>query len=242
VGERICKTAGLKKVTMELGSNSPLIVMSDADMDKVIAGTVSSGFSNAGQVCISAQRVMASSDIYGDFVDALTEGVQGLTTGDQLDASIKMGPMVRSGDAVRVNSWIQEAVGAGARTTTGGEYEGALHEPTVVVDVKPDMRISRDEIFGPAVAVSSFDDIDEAIASANDTIYGLSAAIFTQNVDWAMQYAKQVHSGNIQINAGPQWRADLMPYGGLKDSGMGKEGPKYAVEEMTETKMVIFHP
>ena len=242
VGERICKTAGLKKVTMELGSNSPLIVMSDADMDKVIAGTVSSGFSNAGQVCISAQRVMASSDIYGDFVDALTEGVQGLTTGDQLDASIKMGPMVRSEDAVRVNSWIQEAVGAGARTTTGGEYEGALHEPTVVVDVKPDMRISRDEIFGPAVAVSSFDDIDEAIASANDTIYGLSAAIFTQNVDWAMQYAKQVHSGNIQINAGPQWRADLMPYGGLKDSGMGKEGPKYAVEEMTETKMVIFHP
>ena len=148
---------------------------------------------------------------------------------------------VEAMDVVRVNSWIQEAVGAGARTTTGGEYEGALHEPTVVADVKPEMRLSREEVFGPAVAVSSFDDIDDAIAAANDTIYGLSAAIFTQDVDRAMKYAKEVHSGNIQINAGPQWRADLMPYGGLKDSGMGKEGPKYAVEEMTELKMVIFH-
>ena len=241
VGERICKTAGLKKVTMELGSNAPLIVMPDANMDKVIAGTVSSGFSNAGQVCISAQRVMASKDIYGDFVDALTETVKGLTTGNQLDSSVKMGPMVRAEDAVRVIDWIKEAVGSGARATTGGEYEGALHEPTVVADVTPDMRISRDEIFGPAVAVSSFGDIEDAIEAANDSIYGLSASIFTQDVDNAMKFAKYVESGNIMINSGPQWRADLMPYGGLKDSGMGKEGPKYAVEEMTELKMVIFH-
>ena len=141
VGETICKTAGLKKVTMELGSNSPLIVMPDANMDKVIAGTVSSGFSNAGQVCISAQRVMASKDIYGDFVDALTEAVRGLTTGSQLDSSVKMGPMVRAEDAVRVNDWIKEAVGSGARATTGGEYEGALHEPTVVADVTPDLSL-----------------------------------------------------------------------------------------------------
>ena len=201
--------------------------MPDANMDKVIAGTVSSGFSNAGQVCISAQRVMASKDIYGDFVDALTEAVRGLTTGSQLDSSVKMGPMVRAEDAVRVNDWIKEAVGSGARATTGGEYEGALHEPTVVADVTPDMKISRDEIFGPAVAVSSFEDIEDAIEAANDSIYGLSASIFTQDVDNAMKFAKHVESGNIMINSGPQWRADLMPYGGLKDSGMGKEGPKY---------------
>ena len=241
VGEHICKTAGLKKVTMELGSNSPLIVMPDADMEKVVAGTVASGFSNAGQVCISAQRVIANREIYADFLDALTEGVEAINTGNPLDDTVKMGPMVRPQDAVRVNEWIREAVGTGARTLVGGDYDGTMHAPTIVADVKPEMRISGEELFGPAVAVTPFSDIDEAIAMANDTNFGLSAAIFTQNIDWAMKFAREVHSGNLQINAGPQWRADLMPYGGLKDSGMGKEGPKYAVEEMTELKMVILH-
>ena len=242
VGEHICRTAGLKKVTMELGSNSPLIVMPDADMEKVVAGTVASGFSNAGQVCISAQRILTNERVYGDYLDALTEGVKGLSTGDPLDGTVKMGPMVRPQDAVRVNEWVTEAVAGGARTVVGGEYEGAMHAPTVVADVSPEMRISCDELFGPAVAVTPFSDIDQAIAMANDTNYGLSAAIFTQNIDWAMKFAREVDSGNLMINSGPQWRADLMPYGGVKDSGMGKEGPRYAVEEMTELKMVIYHP
>ena len=242
VGEHICRTAGLKKVTMELGSNSPLIVMPDADMEKVVAGTVASGFSNAGQVCISAQRILTNERVYGDYLDALTEGVKGLSTGDPLDGTVKMGPMVRPQDAVRVNEWVTEAVAGGARTVVGGEYDGAMHAPTVVADVSPEMRISCDELFGPAVAVTPFSDIDQAIAMANDTNYGLSAAIFTQNIDWAMKFAREVDSGNLMINSGPQWRADLMPYGGVKDSGMGKEGPRYAVEEMTELKMVIYHP
>ena len=242
VGEHICRTAGLKKVTMELGSNSPLIVMPDADMEKVVAGTVASGFSNAGQVCISAQRILTNERVYGDYLDALTEGVKGLSTGDPLDGTVKMGPMVRPQDAVRVNEWVEEAVAGGARTVVGGEYEGSMHAPTVVADVSPEMRISCDELFGPAVAVTPFSDIDQAIAMANDTNYGLSAAIFTQNIDWAMKFAREVDSGNLMINSGPQWRADLMPYGGVKDSGMGKEGPRYAVEEMTELKMVIYHP
>ena len=242
VGEHICRTAGLKKVTMELGSNSPLIVMPDADMEKVVAGTVASGFSNAGQVCISAQRILTNERVYGDYLDALTEGVKGLSTGNPLDGTVKMGPMVRPQDAVRVNEWVTEAVAGGARTVVGGEYEGAMHAPTVVADVSPEMRISCDELFGPAVAVTPFSDIDQAIAMANDTNYGLSAAIFTQNIDWAMKFAREVDSGNLMINSGPQWRADLMPYGGVKDSGMGKEGPRYAVEEMTELKMVIYHP
>ena len=242
VGEHICRTAGLKKVTMELGSNSPLIVMPDADMDKVVAGTVASGFSNAGQVCISAQRILTNESVYVDYLDALTEGVKGLSTGDPLDGTVKMGPMVRPQDAVRVNEWVEEAVAGGARTVVGGEYEGSMHAPTVVADVSPEMRISCDELFGPAVAVTPFTDIDEAIAMANDTNYGLSAAIFTQNIDWAMKFAREVDSGNLMINSGPQWRADLMPYGGVKDSGMGKEGPRYAVQEMTELKMVIYHP
>ena len=203
VGEHICRTAGLKKVTMELGSNSPLIVMPDADMEKVVAGTVASGFSNAGQVCISAQRILTNEKVYADYLDALTEGVKGLSTGDPLDGTVKMGPMVRPQDAVRVNEWVTEAVAGGARTVVGGEYEGAMHAPTVVADVSPEMRISCDELFGPAVAVTPFSDIDEAIAMANDTNYGLSAAIFTQNIDWAMKFAREVDSGNLMINSGP---------------------------------------
>ena len=242
VGEHICKTAGLKKVTMELGSNSPLIVMPDADIDKVVRGTVSSGFSNAGQVCISRQRIITSRQIYADFLDALKTGVEQINTGNPLDESVKMGPMVRPQDAERVNEWIREAVSDGARTVVGGGYEGTMHQATVVADVDPEMRVSCEELFGPAVAVTAFSDIDEAIAMANDSNYGLSAAIFTQNIDSAMRFAREVDSGNLMINSGPQWRADLMPYGGLKESGMGKEGPRYAVEEMTELKMVVFHP
>lgn len=242
VGEHICKTAGLKRVTMELGSNAPLIVMPDADMDKVVAATVSTGFSNAGQVCISAQRVITSQEIYPDYLDALTEEVKKIQIGNPLEEGVKMGPMVRTQDALRVNEWINEAVNEGAKKLVGGEFEGALHQPTILADVRPDMRVSRDELFGPAVAVLPFVDIDEAIKMANDSNYGLAAGIFTQNIDWAMRFAKEVNSGNLQINSGPQWRADLMPYGGVKDSGMGKEGPRYAVEEMTELKMVIYHP
>ena len=241
VGEHICRTAGLKKVTMELGANCPLIVMPDADLEKVAAATVATGFANAGQVCISTQRVLADRRIYADFLDALVAPTKAFATGNPLDESVRMGPMIRESDAIRVNQWIAEAVEGGARILVGGERQGTMHTPTVVADARPEMRICRDELFGPAVAVSHFADIDEAIAMANDSRYGLSAGIFTQNLDWAMKFAREVESGNLMINAGPQWRADLMPYGGLKESGMGKEGPAYAVLEMTELKMVVFH-
>ncbi|MFQ5928490.1 MAG: aldehyde dehydrogenase family protein [Acidobacteriota bacterium] len=241
VGEHICKVAGMKKVTMELGSNSPLIIMDDADLDRVAEATVATGYSNAGQVCISAQRVLTGGKVYEDFLGRLKSRVEDISVGDQLQESTKMGPMIREADAVRVGEWIQEAVSGGARVVTGGERQGTLLQPTVVADVDPGMRISRDELFGPAVAVTRFDDIDQAITLANDTRYGLSAGIFTQDIDRAIRFAREVDSGNLHINWGPQWRADLMPYGGLKDSGMGKEGPQYAVQEMTELKMVIIH-
>ena len=241
VGDRICRNAGVKKVTMELGSNSPLIIMSDADLEKVAAATAASGFSNAGQVCISTQRVFADRRIYADFLDALVESTQAFAPGNPQDESVRMGPMIRESDATRVGEWIAEAVQQGARIAIGGDYEGTLHAPTVIADATPDMRVSREELFGPALAVSSFSDIDDAIAMANDSRFGLSAGIFTQNIDWAMKFAKEVHSGNLHINSSPQWRADLMPYGGLKESGMGKEGPAYAVQEMTDLKMVVFH-
>ena len=241
VGEHICRTAGIKKVTMELGSNSPVIVMPDADLDRVAAAVTSTGYANAGQVCISTQRVLAAGKVYGDFLDALKPRVAALTLGDQLDEKTKVGPMVREKEAVRVGEWVKEAVAQGARVVVGGERRGALYPPTIVADVKPEMRISCDELFGPAVAVAPFDDIDQAIALANDSQYGLAAGIFTENLEWAWKFAREVQSGNLHINWGPQWRADLMPYGGLKDSGFGKEGPSYAVLEMTELKMVVFH-
>ena len=241
VGEHLCKTAGLKKVTLELGSNSPLVVLPDADLDKVAAATVMTGYGNAGQTCISTQRVIAVRKAYADLIDRLKPKVAAIKAGDQLDPAMQMGPMVREADAVRVSQWIDEAVAGGARLVTGGKRHGALYEPTLVADVDPRMRISCDELFGPAVAVTPAEDVDQAIALANDSNYGLSAGIFTQNLDWALRFAREVDSGNVHINWAPGWRADLMPYGGLKDSGFGKEGPKYAIEEMTELKTVVIH-
>lgn len=241
IGDRICRTAGIKKVTMELGSNSPVIIMPDADLDKVAAVVSMTGYGNAGQTCISTQRVLAAKKVYGDFLGALKPKVEALTTGDQLDEKSKVGPMLKESEAERVDEWIREAVGGGARMVAGGGRRGAIYTPAVVADVHPDMRISRDELFGPAVAVTPFDTIEEAIALANDSVYGLAAGIFTENVEWAMKFAREAEAGNLHVNWGSQWRVDLMPYGGLKDSGFGKEGPKYAVEEMTELKMVVFH-
>lgn len=241
VGERICQQAGLKKVTMELGSNAPVVIMPDADLDKVVAGLPTTAYSNAGQVCISAQRVLVDQAIYGDVVDALTPAVAGFNTGDPLDGQTRMGPMIRRSDAERVGTWVQEAQAAGATLLVGGEQNGQMYQATLLADVKPEMRISCEELFGPAMGLTKVKNIDQAIAIANDTHYGLSASIFTQDLDAAMQYIQCIESGNIHINWGTQWRVDLMPYGGLKDSGFGKEGPKYAVEEMTETKMVVMH-
>jgi acyl-CoA reductase-like NAD-dependent aldehyde dehydrogenase len=241
VGEHICKTAGIKRVTMELGSNSPLIVMEDADLNKVVDATIATGFSNAGQVCISTQRVIATKRVYADVIAALKPRIEAINVGDQLDEQTKMGPMIREKDAERVGQWIEEAVAAGAKLVTGGGRQGNLHQPTLVADVKPQMRISCEELFGPAVALSSAQNIEDAIAQATDTRYGLSAGIFTQNIDWAIRFAREVDAGNLHINWGPGWRADLMPYGGLNQSGLGKEGPRYAIHEMTEAKTVVIH-
>ena len=241
VGERICKIAGLKRVTMELGSNSPLIVMPDADMGKVVNATIGNGYANAGQVCISAQRLIVLDEVHDQVVDALSPQVESISAGDQLDEATDMGPMVRSQDAERVQNWITEAVDQGAKLVCGGERSGAVVQPTLLDNATPDMKVVRDEVFGPTVAVLRASGIDDAIRMANDTNYGLSAGVFTQDIDAAMKFAKHVHSGNVHINWGPMWRTDLMPYGGLKDSGLGKEGPKYAIEEMTEMKTIVIH-
>jgi glyceraldehyde-3-phosphate dehydrogenase (NADP+) len=241
VGKQICAVAGLKRVTMELGSNSPLVVLPDADLKKVADAVIASGYGNAGQVCISTQRVIAIDKVYRDLLDVLGPRVAALKVGNPLEAGIRVGPMIRERDAVRVGQWIEEAVGQGARLVAGGSRERTLFAPALLADVRPQMRISRDELFGPAVGVTSSASIDEAIALAADSKYGLSAGIFTQDIDAALAFARKVDAGNLHINWGPMWRADLMPYGGLKESGLGKEGPRYAIEEMTEMKTVVIH-
>lgn len=241
IGEEICRMAGVKRVTMELGSNSPVIVLDDADLEKAAAAVAATGYANAGQTCISAQRIITGKKITGDFLDALKPKVAALKTGDQMVEGTKVGPMVREADAQRVENWVNEAVSNGAKIECGGVRTGAIYAPTIVSQVSPSMKISCEELFGPAVAVTAVSSIDEAIALANDSQYGLAAGIFTQDIDRAMRFAREVDSGNLHINWSSQWRADLMPYGGLKGSGLGKEGPKYAIREMTEEKMVVIH-
>jgi len=241
VGERICKVAGIKKVTMELGSNCPLVVLPDADLNKVAEVAIASSYANAGQVCISTQRMIVADSVRDELIGIMKPKIESLKAGNQLDESSGIGPMVRESDADRVEKWIQEAVSSGARVVCGGQREGAVMQPALIDGADHSMRICREELFGPAVSVVNASDVDEAIRLANDTEFGLGAGVFTQDIDTAMRFAKEVESGNIHINWGPMWRVDAMPYGGVKGSGTGKEGPKYAIEEMTEMKTVVIH-
>ncbi len=222
VGEKITQVAGVKKLSLELGSNSPLVVLPDADLNAVADATAIGGYVNAGQVCISTQRVLVQRKVYGDFLDALKPKVEAIKVGDPMQDDTKLSAMITEGAAQRVQSWIDEATQGGARIVTGGSRQGQVFAPTIVADVDPRMRISCDELFGPAVAVTPVDSIDEAIAVANDSKYGLGAGIFTRDIKNALRFAREVESGTIQINWTPLWRADFMPYGGFKSSGIGK--------------------
>ncbi len=241
VGEQITRVAGVKKLSLELGSNCPVIIMPDADVQQAAQATSLGGYINAGQVCISTQRVVVHRKVYADFLDALKTPVEAIKVGDPMADDTKLSAMVSEKEAQRVEAWVGEAVANGARVVTGGQRQGAVFAPTIVADVKPEMKISCEELFGPAVAVTPVETVEEAIAVANDSKYGLGSGIFTRDVTTALRFARDAQTGNVMINWTPLWRADLMPYGGFKGSGIGKEGPRYAVEEMTEMKTVVFH-
>lgn len=241
VGEAIARVAGIKKLSLELGSNAPLIVMPDADLALVAKAVSIGGYVNAGQVCISVQRILVHRSIYGDFLAAVSPQVEQLRAGDPREPGTTLGPLISEREAARVESWIAEAVNDGARVVTGAARDHALHAATVVADVTPGMRIFREELFGPAVAVTPVDSLDAALEAANDTRYGLSAAIFTNDLAQAWRFVQRADAGIVHVNWTPLWRADLMPYGGVKMSGVGREGPRYAIEEMTEPRAVVFH-
>jgi glyceraldehyde-3-phosphate dehydrogenase (NADP+) len=240
VGREITRVAGVKRLSLELGGNAPLAVLADADVEDAARQVAVAGYANAGQVCISTQRVIVDRSIYGDFLDALAPQVAAIRTGDPFEEGVALSAMISRGEAERVESWIGDAVSGGARVLAGGGREGSVHSATLIADVDPSMRIFREELFGPAVAVTPATGADDVLELANRSDYGLSAGVFTQNLDAAMRFARQLESGVVCINTAPPWRADLMPYGGVKESGIGSEGPRYAVHEMTEVRTVVF--
>ena len=241
VGERISRIAGVKLLSLELGSNSPCIVMPDADLEQVAALSAVGGFVNAGQVCISMQRVLVHKTICADYLQTVRAAVEKITVGAPNRDDTQLSAMIAEKEAVRVAEWTAEAVSAGARVVTGGEREGALMQPTIVADVSPEMKIFRDEVFGPLISVAAVDDLDEAIRLTAVGGYGLAASIFTRDVSNGLRFARAVKSGNVHINWTPLWRNDLMPYGGFGQSGIGKEGIRSAVKSMSESKTVIIH-
>jgi glyceraldehyde-3-phosphate dehydrogenase (NADP+) len=240
-GTRISSIAGVKKLSLELGASCPVIILPDADLELASTAVAAGGFINAGQVCISVQRVIVDRRVEADFLDALVPKVEAIAVGNPKEDDTRLGSLISAEEATRVQTSITEARHSGARVLTGGDRDGAVVTPAVVAGVDPRSNLSRNELFGPAVAVSSAPDMDAAIAMANDNDYGLGAGIFTNDVAGTVQAMRQIDAGNIHINWSPLWRADLMPYGGLKGSGIGKEGVRSAVQEMTEEKTVVLH-
>jgi glyceraldehyde-3-phosphate dehydrogenase (NADP+) len=240
VGEEIARVAGVKRLSLELGGNAPVAVLADGDVERAAQQVATAGYLNAGQVCISTQRVIVERQVYPAFLEALAPLVSAIPTGDPFEPETKLAAMISEREATRVQSWVEEAVTAGARVVAGGERDGAVHEATVVADVDPAARLFREELFGPVVGVTAAADDAEVLRLANASDFGLSAGVFTNDLDRALRYARRVDSGVVFINTAPPWRADLMPYGGLKQSGIGTEGPRYAALEMTEVKTVVF--
>jgi acyl-CoA reductase-like NAD-dependent aldehyde dehydrogenase len=241
VGVRIRHQAGLKRVTLELGNNSAVIVDRDADLEAAVPRCVIGSFTNSGQVCISIQRIYVHEEIREEFLERFVEATRRLQIGHPLDPNTDISSLITERDADRIVEWIEEALQAGARLLAGGERRlRATVTPAVLADVPPHVKISCKEAFGPVVGINSFRTLEEAIARVNDSEYGLQAGIYTRDIHRAFEAARRVHVGGFLINEIPQYRVDHMPYGGVKMSGFGREGPKYAIEEMTELKLICW--
>ncbi len=228
-----------KRITLELGGNAGVIVHSDADLDLAATRIAIGGYYQAGQSCISVQRVLVQSEVYEDFAARLTKQVESLKYGDPMDPTVDVGPVIDRDNVARIDEWVQEAVSQGAEILTGGKADGPFYVPTLLSDVKPDMKVCREEIFGPVVTMSPYQTFEEALATVNDSRFGLQAGVFTNDINRAFEAHRTLEVGGIIINDMSAFRADQMPYGGSKDSGFGREGLRFAMEEMTEPRLMV---
>ena len=237
-GMMISQKAGMKKVTLELGGNDPMVVLKDANIDKAIKGVINGAFLNAGQVCMGVKRIIIDDEIADEFCERLVSETEKLVMGDPLDSKTTLGTLISEKAAMQVEETVNNAVESGAKILTGGVRDGAFYSATVIDNVTPEMDLVERETFGPVAPIIRVNGVDEAIEVANDTEYGLQAGVFTESYSNAMKCAQEIEAGTVFINKQSTFRTDNMPFGGFKNSGVGKEGIKYAVEEMTKTKLI----
>ena len=241
VGWMLKKKVGKQRVALELGGNAAVVIEPDADLDVVAQRCVTGGFRYSGQTCVSIQRIFAQQSIYESFLEILTQKVRTLPTGDPIKEETVIGPLITEAAAERVETWIKDAVAQGATIQTGGTREGSIMAPTVLTNVTNHMKVSCDEVFGPVVTVTPYDAFEEALHQVNDSPFGLQAGVFTQDMNKIFRAYQELEVGTVLANEMPTFRADHMPYGGVKDSGIGREGVRYAIQEMTEPKLLIIN-
>jgi glyceraldehyde-3-phosphate dehydrogenase (NADP+) len=239
VGWRMKERAGRKRVVLELGGNAGAIVDASADLDWAVQRCLMGAFSYAGQVCISVQRLFVHQSIWEPFMERFVEGARAITVGDPMDPETKLGPMVDLPAAQRIGSWVDEAVAAGARVLAGGTGQGQSFPATILTDVPRDATVCSEEAFAPVVIVAPFSDFDAVLAEVNDSRFGLQAGLFTNDLGNAWKAFEQLEVGGVIVNDVPTYRIDHMPYGGVKDSGLGREGLRWAIEDMTEVRILV---
>jgi acyl-CoA reductase-like NAD-dependent aldehyde dehydrogenase len=238
IGAHILAVAGIKKVTLELGNTSPVIIAPDADLDFVAKRCAVGAYYNSGQVCISVQRIYSQKQVYEPFTEKFIKATDAMVVGDPLDERVDVGPMIDSKEVDRIEGWVKEAQASGAKILTGGKRDGVVYYPTVLTNVSSDMKVVAEETFAPVASVISCDDFEESLRQANDTKFGLQVGVFTKDIDRVLKAIKRLNFGGVIINDTPNFRADHMPYGGNRQSGLGREGVKFAMEDMTNIQMV----
>jgi acyl-CoA reductase-like NAD-dependent aldehyde dehydrogenase len=239
VGWQLAERAPRKRVNLELGNATPVIIAADADLDAAVEAMAANAFSFAGQSCISVQRIYVETPAYDRFLERFLSKVEALKLGDPADEETDVGPVIDDDARERILDWIEGARASGARVLAGGDTDGELIRPTVLADARPELKVSCEEVFGPVCTVNSVSSLDEAIELANGTRYGLQAGIFTSKLETALRAAQELDFGGVTVNEAPTFRADQMPYGGVKDSGNTREGPAYAVRALTEERLVV---
>jgi acyl-CoA reductase-like NAD-dependent aldehyde dehydrogenase len=240
VGAEIKAASGLRRVALELGGDGPAIVAADASIDEAAPICARNAMRLAGQSCISVQNVFVHESLYDAFVERVVAEVAKFKLGDPLDPATDVGTLIDEAAAIRVESWVKEAAAQGARLLTGGKRQGAQVQPTVLADVKPEMRVACDEVFGPVVGIQKFSDIGDVFKRISASRFGLQCGIFTKSLELAMRAVREIRTGGVILNGSSTWRTDQLAYGGVKDSGIGREGPKYAIRDMTEERLVLF--